>query len=69
MTALAFANASAHAAVDAAARAIRRIQSAFARYAAIIAEARIDRARLEAEAYLDRYRMRSKMDDNIPFLF
>jgi len=65
MTALAIANASAHAAVEAATRLSRRIRSGFAGYAAIVAEARIHSARLDAEKQIDRRRLRSKMDDDL----
>jgi len=68
MTALALLNVSTHAAVHVAARLVRRVRSAFARCAAILAEARIHRARLEAEAYLHRYRLRSKSDDDLPVI-
>jgi len=67
MTAVSIATASAHATVNLAARLFRRIGSAVARCAAIIAEARIHRARLEAEMYLERMRLRSKNDDDMPF--
>ena len=68
MTILALANASAHAFVRVAARLFRRIRTAFARYAAIVAEARIHKARLEAEMYRNRYRLRTKIDDDLPVI-
>lgn len=68
MTTLALANASAHALVTVVAWLLGRIRSAFARYAAIVAEARIHRARLEAEMYRNRYRLRTKSDDDLPVI-
>jgi hypothetical protein len=68
MTSLSIANASAHAAVNVIARIFRRIRSGFARFAAVMAEARIHRARLEAEAFEHRYRLRSKSDDDLPVI-
>ena len=68
MTTLALANASAHAAVNIVGRLSARIRSAFARYAAIDAETRIHKARLEAEIYRNRYRLRTKSDDDLPVI-
>ena len=68
MTVLSMVDASARAAVRVLMKMFSRIRSAFARCAAIIAEARIHRARLEAEMYLHRMRLRSKNDDDMPFL-
>jgi hypothetical protein len=72
MTALAFASATTHGAVRRAAKAagkvLARIRSAFLRLAALIAEARIHKARLEAELYLNRYRLRTKTDDDLPVI-
>ena len=64
MTVLAFA----HATARAAARLFARIKSALLRVAAVIAEARIHKARLEAEAFQRRYRLRSKNDDDLPVI-
>jgi hypothetical protein len=66
MTALALANATAHALADLAAKIYARIRLALLRFAAVIAEARIHKARLEAEAFRNRYRLRSKSDDDLP---
>jgi hypothetical protein len=68
MTAIALANASAHAAINVVARLFRRIRFAFARYAAIVAEAHIHKARLEAEMYRNQYRLRTKNDDDLPVI-
>jgi hypothetical protein len=68
MPALAFANASAHAVVNSVATPFRRIRSAFRRFAAVNAEARIHKARLEAELYRNRYRLRTKADDDLPVI-
>ena len=68
MTALALASASAHAVGNILARLFRPIRSAFAQYAAIVAETRIHRARLEAELYRDRYRLKTKTDDDLPVI-
>jgi hypothetical protein len=68
MTALALANASAHAALRVAARMFSRVRSAFAWYARVNAEARIHRARLEAEMHRNRYRLRTKSDDDLPVI-
>jgi hypothetical protein len=45
-----------------------RIRSAFAWYARANAEARIHKARLEAEMYRNRYRLRTKSDDDLPVI-
>jgi len=68
MTALSIANASAHAAVNLIARLFSRIRSGFARIGAVIAEARIHKARLEAEMHLNRFRLRTKTDDDLPVI-
>jgi hypothetical protein len=66
MTAHALANATAHAVVAVAAKIYARIRLALLRFAAAIAETRIHKARLEAEAFRNRYRLRSKSDDDLP---
>jgi hypothetical protein len=38
------------------------------RLAAAVAAARIHKARLEAEVYLNRYRLRTKNDDDLPIV-
>jgi hypothetical protein len=38
------------------------------RLAAVVAEARIHQARLEAEMYRNRYRLRTKNDDDLPII-
>jgi hypothetical protein len=68
MTAHALANATAHAAVDVAAKIYARAKSVFLVFAAVIAEARIHKARLEAEVYRNRYRLRTKTDDDLPIV-
>jgi hypothetical protein len=72
MTALAFASATTHGAVRRAAKVagkvLARVRSALLRFAALIAEARIHKARLEAELYLNRYRLRTKTDDDLPVI-
>jgi hypothetical protein len=68
MPTLAIANASAHAVANIVDRLFGRIRSAFARYAAIDAEARIHKARLEAEVYRNQYRLRTKIDDDLPVI-
>jgi hypothetical protein len=68
MTALSIAHRSAHAAVNVVARLLSRIGSGFAWVAAMIAEARIHKARLEAETYRNRYRLRTKTDDDLPVI-
>jgi hypothetical protein len=68
MTAFALANASAHAAAGVVARLLTRIGSAIAWFARAHAEARIHRARLEAEMHHDRYRLRTKTDDDLPVI-
>ena len=52
----------------AAVKAVIRIRSAFLGFAAIIAEARIHKARLEAETFHNRYRLRTKTDDDLPVI-
>ncbi len=68
MAALSIANAYAHAVVSVVARMLSRIRSAFAGYSAIVAEARIHKARLEAEVYHDRFRLKTKTDDDLPVI-
>jgi hypothetical protein len=68
MTALSIAHASAHAVVNVVATLFSRIRSGFACVAAMIAEARIHKARLEAETYHNRYRLRTKSDDDLPVI-
>jgi len=68
MTTLALAHASAHAFINVVARLFRPVRSAFTQYAAILAETRIHRARLEAEVYRNRYRLRTKNDDDLPVI-
>ena len=69
MTSIAFnPGATAVAAYTAAARLCRRGKRMLLRFAAVHAEARIHRARLEAELYLNRYRLRSKNDDDLPIV-
>jgi hypothetical protein len=68
MTAHALANATAHAVVDVAAKMYVRTKSLFLLFAAVIAEARIHKARLEAEVYRNRYRLRTKTDDDLPIV-
>ena len=69
MTALAIAPATTHAPSRRQARhGSRRSGPAFLRFAAMIAEARIHKARLEAEMYLNRYRLRTKTDDDLPVI-
>ncbi len=61
MTALATAT---HAAINVATRA----RSGFQWFAAAIAEARIHKARLEAEVHHDRIRLATKTDDDLPVI-
>ena len=69
MTSLAFhAGATAVAAYTATARLCRRGKRLLLRFAAVNAEARIHRARREAEFYRNRYRLRTKNDDDLPIV-
>jgi hypothetical protein len=68
MTALALTHMSAQAAFRLAARVFARIRSAFAWYVRVNAEARIHKARLEAEMYRNNYRLRTKSDDDLPVI-
>ena len=68
MTTRALANATAHAAAHVATKIYNRTKSVLLRFAAVIAEARIHKARLEAEAFQHRYRLRSKSDDDLPII-
>jgi shikimate kinase len=68
MTALALANASAHAAVNVVASLLSRIGSAIAWLARVHAEARIHKARREAEMFRNRYRLRTENDDDLPVI-
>ena len=43
-----------------------RIRAPFAQLLTVVSEVRIHRARLEAELYRNRYRLRSKNDDDLP---
>ncbi len=52
----------------AAVKAVVRIRSAVLGFAAMIAEARIHKARLEAETFHNRYRLRTKTDDDLPVI-
>ena len=54
------------AAYAATAKICRRSKRLLLRFAAVNAEARIHRARLEAEFYRNRYRLRTKNDDDLP---
>jgi len=55
-------------ATAAAVRIGRRGKRLFLRFAAVHAEARIRRARLEAEFYRNRYQLRTKNDDDLPIV-
>jgi len=67
MTSIAFnPETTAVAAYAASARLWRRGKRLIRRFAKINAEARIHRARLEAELYRNRYRLRTKNDDDLP---
>jgi hypothetical protein len=68
MTVLTLANATARSAVNVAARTYARIKSALLWFAGVIAEARIHKARLEAETFRNRYRLRTKNDDDLPVI-
>jgi len=68
MASLAFANAPAHAFVKIVATLVRRIQSAIRRCAAVNAETRIHKARLEAEVHRNRFRLKTKTDDDLPVI-
>jgi len=68
VTTIALANAPTRVFIKVVARMFRPIRSAFVRYAAILAEARIHRARLEAEMHGNRYRLRTKIDDDLPVI-
>ena len=52
----------------AAVKAAVRIRAAVLGFAAMIAEARIHKARLEAEMHLNRFRLRTKTDDDLPVI-
>jgi hypothetical protein len=49
-----------------ASKTLARIRSLVLQSLAAIAEARIHQARIEAELYRNRYRLRSKNDDDLP---
>ena len=49
-------------------RAYARIRRLILRWRGVIAEVRIHRARLEAELYRNRYRLRTKNDDDLPIM-
>ena len=49
-------------------KAVVRIRSAVLGFSAMIAEARIHKARLEAETFQNRYRLRTKTDDDLPVI-
>ena len=69
MTSIAFnAGATAVAAYTATARLFRRGKRLLLRFAAVNAEARIHRARREAERYLNRCRLNTKNDDDLPIV-
>jgi hypothetical protein len=68
MATLALANASAHAAAHVVARLLSRIGSAIAWVARVHAEARIHKARREAEMFRNRYRQRTDHDDDLPVI-
>jgi hypothetical protein len=68
MTAHILANATAHAVGDVAAKIYVRAKSLLLGFAAVIAEARIHKARLEIEVYRNRYRLRTKTDDDLPIV-
>jgi shikimate kinase len=68
MTAFALANASAHAAANVVARLLSGIGSALAWLARVHAEARIHKARREAEMFRNRYRLRTENDDDLPVI-
>ena len=68
MTALALANASAHAAANVVARLLSRIGSGIAWLARVHAQARIHKARREAEMFRNRYRLRTENDDDLPVI-
>jgi hypothetical protein len=68
MTIIAFATAIARAAARGGTTSFARVKAAFWSIAAVIAAARIHRARREAEFYRDRYRAETKDDDDIPVI-
>jgi hypothetical protein len=68
MTAFALANASAHAAANVVARLLSLIGSAIAWLARVHAEARLHKARREAEMFRNRDRPRTDDDDDLPVI-
>ena len=66
MPPLALANASVRTFGAIVAKLFRGIRSAYRRSAAMIAEERIHKARLEAEMFRNRCRLRTKTDDDLP---
>jgi hypothetical protein len=62
------AGATAVTAVTATARLCRRRKRLLRRFVAVNAEARIHRARLQAELYRNRDRLRTKTDDDLPIV-
>jgi len=64
----ALAVATAAAAYAATVKICRRGKRLLLRFVAVHAEARIHRARLEAEFYRNRYRLRTKNDDDLPIV-
>jgi hypothetical protein len=68
MTALALVNASTHAAANVVTKLLARIGSALAWLARVHAQARIHKARREAETFRNRYRLRTDNDDDLPVI-
>lgn len=68
MTAFALVNTSAHAAANVAAKLLSRIGSGLAWLARVHAQARIHKARREAEMFRNRYRLRTDNDDDLPVI-
>jgi hypothetical protein len=68
MATIATAISAAHACAAVIARILNRGKYLVSQFTAVLAEARIHRARLEAEIYRGRYRLRTKNDDDLPIV-